>query len=221
MTTLYPTEESSWWKQSGPTEEELRLSGGLQVEDWPHARQVMRLSAQLFEATLPLHHLDEPALRLLECGAFLHNAGMLIEKRRHHKHSFRLIKETPLPDFTDEERHEIACIARYHRRTLPSKDHKEFAVLSPAACKRVSSLAALLRVADAFDYNHDSRVLRLATDPALSDASSWTISLWVHPLTELDQELENAHKKADLFEREFKHKLHFVVLALEQEEPMP
>ena len=213
MATQYPGEESIWWKYNGPTEEEQRLNGGLQVEDWPHARQVMRLSAQLFEATLPLHYLDGSALRLLERGAFLHNAGMLIEKRRHHKHSFRLIKETPLPDFTDEERHEIACIARYHRRALPSKDHKEFAILSPAARKRVSSLAALLRVADALDYGHDSRVLRLAVDQALCDASVWTISLWVDPPTELDQELENAYKKADLFEREFEHKIHFIVLA--------
>jgi len=212
MATQYPGEESSWWKYNGPTEEEQRLNGGLQVEDWPHARQVMRLSAQLFEATLPLHYLDGSALRLLERGAFLHNAGMLIEHRRHHKHSFHLIKETSLPDFTDEERHEIACIARYHRRALPSKDHDEFAVLSPAARKRVSSLAALLRVADALDYNHDSRVLRLATNPVLCDASVWTISLWVDPPADLDQEIENAHKKADLFEREFKHKLHFVVL---------
>ena len=176
MATQYPTEESSWLKHNGPTEEELRLNGGLQVEDWPHARQVTRLSVQLFEATLPLHHLDESASRLLERGAFLHNAGMLIEQRRHHKHSFRLIKETPLPDFTDEERHEIACIARYHRRALPSKDHKEFAILSPAARKRVSHLAALLRVADALDYGHNSRVLRLAADPALCDASVWTRS---------------------------------------------
>jgi exopolyphosphatase/guanosine-5'-triphosphate,3'-diphosphate pyrophosphatase len=212
MTTQYPVEEPSWWKHNEPTEEELHVNGGLQVEDWPHARQVMRLSVQLFEATLPLHYLDRSALRLLERAAFLHNAGMLIEQRRHHKHSFRLIKETSFPDFTDEERHEIACIARYHRRALPSKDHNEFAALSPAARKRVSSLAALLRIADALDYNHDGRVRCLAADPALSNVSVWTISLWVDPLVELDQELENAQKKADLFEREFKRKMHFVTL---------
>jgi exopolyphosphatase/pppGpp-phosphohydrolase len=211
MTTQYPAEESNWWKQPGPTEEELRLSGGLQVEDWPHARQVMRLSTQLFEATLPLHHLDKSALRLLERAALLHNAGMLIEKRRHHKHSFRLIKETALPDVTDEDRHEIACIARYHRRALPSEDHKEFAILSATARKRVAYLAALLRVADALDYGHDSCVLHLAANPALCDATIWTISLWVSHSTELAQELEMADEKADLFKREFKRKLHFII----------
>ena len=76
-----------------PTPNELHLSGGLLVEDWPHARQVTRLSVQLFEATQPLHRLDEHALRLLERAAFLHNTGMMVEVRRHHKHSFRLIKE--------------------------------------------------------------------------------------------------------------------------------
>ena len=211
MATQYPTEESSWWKHSGPTEEELRLSGGLQVEDWPHARQVMRLSAQLFEATLPLHHLDGSALRLLERAAFLHNAGMMIETRRHHKHSYRLIKDTKLPDFTDKERHEIACIARYHRRALPSTSHEEFAALSRSARKRVSALAALLRIGDALDYSHDGRVLRLAADPEHCDNKIWTICLWTRPLADLDAELEHAYDKADLFEKVFKRKLHLLV----------
>lgn len=212
MTAPYFTEKPDWWKHNEPTEEEQHVNGGLQVEDWPHARQVMCLSTQLFEATLSLHYLDRSALYLLERAAFLHNAGTLIEQRHHHKHSFRLIKETSLPDFTDEERHEIACIARYHRRALPSKDHREFAALSPVARKRVSSLAALLRIADALDYHHDSRILHLAADPTRCNTTTWTISLWVDPLVKLDQELEIAHKKANLFEREFKHKMHFVTL---------
>src|SRR5690348_9084804 len=113
MAQPFSAEELDWWQLPGPTNQELHLSGGLLVEDWPHARQVTLLSTQLFEATQPLHELDKHALRLLERAAFLHNTGMLIEVRRHHKHSFHLIKETKLPDFTDEERHEIACIARY------------------------------------------------------------------------------------------------------------
>ena len=182
-------ENLDWWQLPQPTAEELRLSGGLLVEDWPHARQVERLSTQLFHATRPLHELDDHALRLLERAAFLHNTGMMIESRRHHKHSFRLIKETRLPDFTDEERHEIACIARYHRRALPSTSHEEFAELSRRARKRVSALSALVRVADALDYSHDGRVLQLAPVPKLSDNSTWTIALKIRPLADLDAEL--------------------------------
>src|SRR5215469_13336564 len=127
--TSFSVEELSSWQSSEPTPEELFLSGGLKVEDWPHARQVQRLADDLFSATYPLHRLDEKARRILARAAFLHNTGMLIEVSRHHKHSYRLINEAPLPDFTKEERHEIACIARYHRRALPSTAHEEYAML--------------------------------------------------------------------------------------------
>src|SRR5258708_37506169 len=130
MTKLFSTEELAWWQRSEPTSEELHLSGGLLVEDWPHARQVLRLSAQLFEATQALHQLDERALQILERAAFLHNAGMMAEVRRHHKHSYRLIKETELPEFTDEEHHEIPFIARYNLRAQLSTLYAEFTSLS-------------------------------------------------------------------------------------------
>jgi exopolyphosphatase/guanosine-5'-triphosphate,3'-diphosphate pyrophosphatase len=66
-----------------------------------------------------------------------------------------------LPNVTDEERHEIACIARYHGRALPSVSHEEFAALGEDARQRVSVLAALLRITDALDWSHVGRVLRL------------------------------------------------------------
>ncbi|GAC1429507.1 MAG: hypothetical protein PVS3B3_19000 [Ktedonobacteraceae bacterium] len=204
-------EELGWWQDVQPTREELHLSGGLLVEDWPHARQVMHLSMQMFDATRPLHRLDQHSLRMLERAAFLHNAGMLVEARRHHKHSFRLIKDANLPDFTAEERYEIALIARYHRRALPSNNHEEFATLSSKARKRVSMLAALLRIADALDYSHDARVLRIAEEPSLCNENIWTMFLWIRSLADLDVEIEQAHDKADLFEKIFKRKLRLVV----------
>jgi len=211
MVKSFSVENLPWWQLPLPTTEELRLSGGLYVEDWPHARHVTHLSKRLFEATQPLHELDEHALRLLERGAFLHNTGMMIEARRHHKHSYRLIRETKLPDFSDEERHEIACIARYHRRALPSGEHEEFALLSRVARKRVSILSSLLRVADAFDYHHDGRVLRLDLDLASCNETTWALLATVRPLADLDVELEQMHEKSDLFERVFKRELHVSV----------
>lgn len=212
MMTPYPVEELDGWQWPHPTQEELRLSGGLLVEDWPHARQVTRLSLEMFDATQPLHQLDEHARRLLDRAAFLHNTGMMIESRRHHKHSFKLIKDTPLPDFDDEERFEIACIARYHRRALPSADHEEYAALSRRARKRVSMLASLLRVADALDYSHDGRVLHLEADPEQNNKERWMIFLWTRPLADLDIELEHAYEKADLFEKVFKRSIRFHIV---------
>ncbi len=204
-------EDIRWWQQAQPTPEELYLSGGLLVEDWPHARQVVCLSAQLFEATQVLHHMGAKELRLLDRAALLHNTGMMVETRRHHKHSFRLIKDTPLPDFSDKERYEIACIARYHRRALPSQQHEEYAVLGRSARKRVSVLASLLRIADALDYNHDGRVLGLSVDPAHCTDTTWTLLLNVRPLADIDTELESTYEKADLFEKVFARKLRLVV----------
>jgi len=209
-------ENLSEWQMAQPTTEELQLSGGLLVEDWPHARHVRHLSIELFEVTRSLHHLDASALRLLDRAAFLHNTGMMMGPRRHHKHSFRLINDTKLPDFTDAERYEIACIARYHRRALPSKDHEEFAALDQQARKRVSILSALLRITDALDYNHDGRVLDIVAEPALCTEDIWAIRLWTRPLADLDDELEHVYEKADLFERVFKYKLYCVVQAQER-----
>ena len=211
MMTSFPAEELNWWQSPEPTSEELYLSGGLEVEDWPHARQVERLSDQLFRVTQPLHKLDEKAGLLLARGAFLHNTGMLVESRRHHKHSYRLIRETLLPGFTEQERLEIACIARYHRRALPSTSHKEFAELQREARKRVSALSALIRIADALDFNHDGRVLHLALQEELCNKETWTIVLQVRPLADLDLEMEHAYEKADLFEKVFKRKLRLIV----------
>lgn len=211
MMTPFPTEELQWWQSPEPTAEELSLNGGLQVEDWPHARQVERLTNQLFHATQTLHNLNDTARCLLIRAAFLHNAGMLVEARQHHKHSYRLIKETALPGFTEAERHEIACIARYHRRALPSTSHKEFAQLSAKARKRVSALAALLRIADALDFNHDGRVLHLLTLTEQCDKETWTIALQMRQLADLDLEMEHAYAKADLFEKVFKRKLRLIV----------
>lgn len=211
MMTSFPTEELHWWQSPEPTAEELYFSGGLLVEDWPHARQVERLANKLFSATQPLHAQDDAARRLLARAAFLHNVGMLVEVRRHHKHSYRLIKETTLPGFNEQERHEIACIARYHRRALPSPQHEEFALLTPTARKRVSALAALVRVADALDFNHDGRVLDLYALAEQPDQETWTITLQVRRLADLDLELEHAYAKADLFEKVFKRKLHLIV----------
>ena len=211
MTMPNSIENPSWWTNAEPTKEELYLSGGLLVEDWSHARHVMHLSVQLFHETQSLHQMDETKLRLLERAALLHNTGMMIETRRHHKHSFRLIKEAHLPDFSDEERFEVACIARYHRRALPSKDHEEYTALGRSAQKRVSTLASLLRIADALDYNHDGRVLRLAVDPDQCNNAVWTVVLWVRPLVDLDEEIKHANEKADLFEKVFKRKLRFSI----------
>ncbi|HEU5366854.1 MAG TPA: hypothetical protein VFU69_00250, partial [Ktedonobacterales bacterium] len=155
----------------------------------------------------PLHDLDQRAALLLERGALLHNAGMLISPKAHHKHSFALISQTPLPDVSEDERHEIACIARYHRRALPSKRHPEYARLDKAARKRVCQLAALVRIADALDYGHDGRV-----EEARGEIEEGVVRFFISAQHGLhaDAELARARQKADLFEKTFKYHARFL-----------
>ncbi len=199
----YPTRNLS----PNPTPKETMLCGGLEVEDWPHARQVARLALLLFKATQPLHELDQRAALLLERGALLHNAGMLISPKAHHKHSFALISQTPLPDVSEDERHEIACIARYHRRALPSKRHPEYARLDKAARRRVRQLAALVRVADALDYGHDGRVEEIRAE---IEAGVVRFFISAQHGLHADAELARARQKADLFEKTFKYHARFL-----------
>ncbi len=197
-----------------PTPGEQEICGGLNVEDWPHARQVARLAYRLFQETAALHQLDERSADLLERAALLHNAGMLIEKRGHHKHSFALISATSLPGISATERREIACIARYHRRALPSLRHPEFASLDEAARERVSQLAALVRLADACDYHHDSRVEQVHLELDGDEARLW---LTPSPGLHADEEIKQAQAKADLFEQVFGRKVHVAEVETAQE----
>jgi len=190
-----------------PTSKESMLCGGLEVEDWPHARQVARLAFMLFQETQPLHQLDQHSALLLERAALLHNAGMLIAHKAHHKHSFALISQTPLPDVSEDERHEIACIARYHRRALPSKSHPEYAQLDKPARKRVGQLAALIRIADALDYGHDGRVELVSAEIEEEAVRFFVIAQ--HGL-HADAELIRARQKADLFEDVFNCHARFI-----------
>ncbi|HEY7123030.1 MAG TPA: CHAD domain-containing protein [Ktedonobacterales bacterium] len=198
----------------GPTLTEREICGGLNVEDWPHARQVARLSQTLFEETAALHQLDERSVVLLGRAALLHNAGMLIEKRSHHKHSFELISAASLPDVSATERREIACIARYHRRALPSLRHPEFASLDKAARERVSQLAALVRLADACDYHHDGRVEHVQLELDGDEARLW---LTPSPGLHADEEIRQAQAKADLFEQVFERKIQVAEVESAQE----
>lgn len=103
---------------------------------------------------------------LLEAAAVLHDVGVCVEYRRHHKHSRTIIRHADLPGFTPREIEIIALVARYHRRALPSKKHHAFAALPAADRALVQRLAAILRVADGLDRQHaqNCRSLRARLD---------------------------------------------------------
>jgi exopolyphosphatase/guanosine-5'-triphosphate,3'-diphosphate pyrophosphatase len=171
-----------------------------------HSRQVARLSLLLFDALLPVHGLEPRDRELLEYAALLHDAGYWIGSEKHHKHAYYLIREGPLEGFSREEIRVIALTARYHRGKIPKPRHEEYAKLSRDGRRRVSSLAALLRVADGLDRSHGGLVK--AMDVVLNGA---TVALQLLSDHDLSLELYAAERRADLFRKVFDRELVFEV----------
>lgn len=126
--------------------------------DVAHARHVTRLALALFDQTRDVHGLGEADRRILTAAGLLHDVGVFVAYRRHHKHSLYLIMQAELPGLSPQEILMVANVARYHRKGHPSENHDAYMKLETAERKRVSRLAALLRIADGLDREHAQRV---------------------------------------------------------------
>lgn len=132
--------------------------------DEPHALTVSRFAGQLFDRTKDLHRLGPEHRLFLEVAALLHDIGQFIGAADHHKHTQYLLMATPMIGLTRDQVAVIANVARYHRKSLPKQAHDAYRALSPKERMVVSKLAALLRMADAMDNEHASKVHTIETD---------------------------------------------------------
>jgi exopolyphosphatase / guanosine-5'-triphosphate,3'-diphosphate pyrophosphatase len=119
-----------------------------------HAETVLVLARQLFDQTRELHGLGGRARVLLEAAALLHDVGVAVNNDGHHKHSQYLIESSELVGLSDEERHLVAQVARFHRKAPPGREHAEFQALRRRERTLVERLVAILRLADALDRQH-------------------------------------------------------------------
>jgi exopolyphosphatase/guanosine-5'-triphosphate,3'-diphosphate pyrophosphatase len=130
--------------------------------DEGHARSVESLAMTLFDDLAQLHKLG-PADRLaLRIATLLHDVGDFIHYASHHKHSQYVIEHSDLLGLSPAERIVVACVARYHRRSLPSPKHTSYGTLSVLDRTRVRKLSAILRIADALDREHLAKVRRVS-----------------------------------------------------------
>jgi len=95
---------------------------------------------------------------ILEAAAVLHDVGMMVEYRAHHKHGFTIIRHADLAGWSGHQVDLVALVARYHRRSEPKARHPEFAALNEHDRNLVRRLAAILRVADGLDRSHTQGV---------------------------------------------------------------
>jgi exopolyphosphatase/guanosine-5'-triphosphate,3'-diphosphate pyrophosphatase len=122
--------------------------------DEAHAAHVARLAGSLFDQLAPLHRMGAAERRVLLAAAVLHDVGIFVGHKKHHKHSLYLISQSEIPEFTPRETELIANLARYHRKGVPAAHHEAFTRLPAEDRDRVVKLASLLRIADALDREH-------------------------------------------------------------------
>ena len=172
--------------------------------DEPHATQVDRLACVLFDKLTPMHGLGPQDRQLLRVAALLHDVGDFISSAVHHKHSQYIIEHTDLMGLSKEQRMVVACVARYHRRAAPNPKHTLFKKLSPADRRRVRKLAGMLRVADALDRGHRSKVRTISV--SITDTK---VCITPQGIGDLALEVWTARRKASLFEKTFEMTLDF------------
>lgn len=126
--------------------------------DRRHAHHVAGFARQLFRELQHLHGLDAKFELVLRVAATLHEVGMFVSPREHHKHSLYILLNTEIFGLSSADREMVALLARYHRRYNPEPNHPHFADLSREERMTVLKLAALLRVADALDRSHAQRI---------------------------------------------------------------
>ena len=170
-----------------------------------HGKHVSVLACKLFDQLQSLHKLTEHDRTLLAAAAVLHDIGYAISADSHHKHSLYLILNSELTGFTDLERLMIANIARYHRKALPKPQHPDFNRLSPDDQERVWKLGGILRVADAMDRSHQSRVKNFKCT-----LRAGRVLLELLSARRCDHEIWALQNKKDMFEAAFERTLEVV-----------
>jgi exopolyphosphatase/guanosine-5'-triphosphate,3'-diphosphate pyrophosphatase len=173
--------------------------------DQRHAEHVRELGIMLFDQLQPVHHLPAQSRVLLEAGALLHDVGHMVSHRGHHKHGEYLALNGDIPGLEGRDRAVVAALVRYHnRKSQPAGHHVAYSSLNNNDQRIVRRLAALLRIAEALDHSHRQRVTNLS-----ASFQRGAVGLQIRARGDAAEDLLNANRSAELFEKEFHVRLYF------------
>jgi exopolyphosphatase/guanosine-5'-triphosphate,3'-diphosphate pyrophosphatase len=122
------------------------------------ARKVASIAHLLFTALQPLHNLPAAAGKLLEAAAHLIDVGHYVSDSGHHKHSYYVVSNSDMAGFTQRERILVACLCRYHRKSLPSPVHSQYQALPAEDRRLLLYLIPLLRLADNLNRSRQQHI---------------------------------------------------------------
>jgi len=162
--------------------------------DRAHGQHVAKLSTRIFDQLQDEHQLSGRDRLLLEVAALVHDVGIFVSLRAHHRHSLYLLSSSQIFGLTDNETQMVANIARYHRRGTPQKSHLQYVALDQQDQLIVNKLAAILRVANGLDAEH----LQKVSDVVLTrEDDAWVADLEAGGDTTLERIAATA--RADMF----------------------
>jgi len=173
--------------------------------DQRHAEHVRELSVMLFDQLQPAHHLPPQARVLLEAGALLHDVGHMVSHRAHHKHGEYLALNGDIPGLESRDRALVAALVRYHnRKSEPAGHHTAYSTLSSGDQRIARRLASVLRIAESLDHSHRQRVTSIG-----SSFQHGAVGLQIAARGDAAEDLLDANRSAELFEKEFHVRLYF------------
>ena len=155
--------------------------------DFAHSERVARLALELYDGlsvrgltgngsskvTAPDDHDRGDVRSSLQLAALLHDVGKAKGKKKHHKESLELIQAHGAPlGWKAEVMNRAAIVARFHDGALPSRGHKALRDLLSHEQKITIQLAAILRLANAFDVEHDGHIRRVYIENRVRESES-------------------------------------------------
>jgi exopolyphosphatase/guanosine-5'-triphosphate,3'-diphosphate pyrophosphatase len=162
------------WREGLPAEKDLRATGLARLGEWAFfvtpefsgVRRTARLSLQLYDGFVNRGLIAKESRieerLILHAAALLQEAGRFKRGKAHHKESYRMIRKiAPPPGWTKQDIQFAALLARFHRRALPYPDHPKLRVYEAPVRQSLIRLAAILRLANAFQSKPYRVVRRL------------------------------------------------------------
>lgn len=155
--------------------------------DFAHSERVARLALELYDGLVTRGllgsgsgHMSDSNDRSegdsrssLQVAALLHDVGKAKGKKKHHKESLELIQAHGAPlGWKAEVMNRAAIVARFHDGAFPSRSHKALRDLLSHEQKITIQLAAILRLANAFDVEHDGHIRRVHIENRVREIES-------------------------------------------------
>jgi exopolyphosphatase/guanosine-5'-triphosphate,3'-diphosphate pyrophosphatase len=135
---------------------------------------VAQLAVRLFDELRSEHGLTDRDRLLLEVAALLHDVGIYVNLRGHHKHSQYILSVSEVFGLSRDDMALVSNVARYHRRAPPQKSHLPYMALDRDARIVVNKLASILRIANALDADHLQKVSDLKI---VSEEGNWVLEV--------------------------------------------